>query len=163
MRYDDTPTTQVDVDIAAPPGAVWELITDINLPARFSPEFMGAEWLDGDQAPRLGARFLGRNQHERVGEWQTTSTINAFEHARSFGWVVQDPDDPAAMWRFDIAPIDDGCLTMWAQMGPGPSGISRAIKKRPDREEAIVAARIAEWRRNMISTVEGIKAVAESR
>ena len=33
-----------EVDIAAPPPSVWPLVTDINLPARFSNEFVGAEW-----------------------------------------------------------------------------------------------------------------------
>jgi hypothetical protein len=48
-------------------------------------------------------------------------------------------------------------------MGPAPSGLSAAIDARPDREERIVARRLEEWQRNMTATVQGIKALAESR
>jgi hypothetical protein len=47
-------------------------------------------------------------------------------------------------------------------MGPAPSGLTAAIEARPDKEERIVANRLAEWQRNMQATVEGIKARAES-
>ena len=47
-------------------------------------------------------------------------------------------------------------------MGPASSGLTAAIKARPDKEERIVAVRLAEWQRNMQATVDGIKALAES-
>ncbi len=52
------PGVTVEVDIAAPAQRVWELVTDVNLPSRFSGEFQGGEWVDGD-GPRVGARFVG--------------------------------------------------------------------------------------------------------
>ena len=161
VRYADKPTVELSVEIAAPGAAVWELVTDINLPARFSTEFRGAEWIDAD-GPRLGARFVGRNGHRATGEWQTTCTITWFEPERSFGYTVNDIDDPVARWRFDLYPSALGTrLTMWAQMGPGPSGVTHFIDKYPDREQEIVANRLTEWRANMRSTLEGIKALAE--
>ncbi len=42
MRYDDAPTVTAEVVIDAPVERVWELVTDIDLPARFSTEFLGA-------------------------------------------------------------------------------------------------------------------------
>ena len=33
------PGVTVEIDIAAPPARVWELVSDINVPSRFSPEF----------------------------------------------------------------------------------------------------------------------------
>lgn len=162
VRYADKPTVELSVEIAAPIAAIWYLITDINLPARFSNEFQGADWLDED-GPRLGARFVGRNGHRPTGEWQTTCTITWFDPERSFGYTVNDLDDPAARWRFDISPTPQGArLTMWAEMGPGRSGVTYFIKKYPEREEEIVANRLVEWRTNMEATLAGIKALAEA-
>ena len=63
MKYDDAPTAQAEVVIDAPIERVWELVTDINLPAEFSSEFLGAEWLD--DGPGIGARFVGRTSTRR--------------------------------------------------------------------------------------------------
>ncbi len=157
VRYADTPVVEVAVDIAAPPAAVWDLVTDINLPARFSNEFQGADWLDSAE-PGLGSRFVGRNGHPAVSQWETTCTVIWFEPQRSFGYAVVDVDDPAARWRFDLEPTGDGTkLTMWAQMGPGRSGVSYFIYKYPDREEEIVTNRLEEWRANMEATLAGIR------
>ena len=62
MKYADGPTVEVEVRVDAPPSVVWGLVTDIDLPSRFSSEFQGAQWVD-DAGPALGSRFTGRNQH----------------------------------------------------------------------------------------------------
>lgn len=163
VRYADGPTVEVEVEVGAPPWVVWDLVTDIGLPARFSSEFQGAEWLDG-AGPALGARFRGRNRHPAVGEWAVTCTVVDHQPGRRFGWLVGDPDAPAAAWRFELEPVAAGTrLRQWARMGPGPSGLTPMIEARPDREEQIVAGRCAEWRANMEATVAGIKALAEER
>ena len=161
-RYADKPSAEVSIDIAAAPEVVWDLVTDINLPARFSSEFQGADWLD-DDTPALGARFTGRNKHGIAGSWETTCTITWFEPLRDYGYTVDDLDSPAARWRYTLEPSDAGTrLTMWAEMGPGRSGISWFIYKHPDQEEEIIATRLQEWRVNMEATLAGIKALAES-
>jgi hypothetical protein len=45
LRYRDCPTTQVDLMIGASRAVVWALVCDIQLPARFSSEFDGGQWL----------------------------------------------------------------------------------------------------------------------
>jgi hypothetical protein len=161
-RYIDKPSASVTVEIDASPEAVWDLVTDINLPARFSNEFQGADWLD-DGRPALGARFVGRNGHSVAGSWETTCTITWFEPFRDFGYAVNDIESPAARWRFQLGPSDAGTqLTLWAEMGPGRSGVSWFIYKHPDQEEAIIATRLEEWRVNMEATLAGIKSLAET-
>ena len=161
MKYADGPSTEVEVLIAAPVERVWELVIDIDLPARFSAEFVGGRWLD--DGPALNARFAGRNQHPARGEWETTSYITRFEPNRCFGWAVSDPAQPSASWRFDLVEEPGGVrLRQWAQLGPGPSGLTPAIEAMPDKEERIVARRLEEHQRNMQATVEGIKQLAES-
>ncbi|MCO1653744.1 SRPBCC family protein [Pseudonocardia humida] len=160
MRYADGPSVQVEVLVEAPVQRVWELVTDIDLPARFSAEFVGATWLD--EGPRLAARFVGRSRHDALGEWETTSTVNRFEPPRAFGWAVSDPDNPSSSWWFELDDGPDGVrLRQGTRMGPARSGLSLAIDRMPDKEERIVARRLREFEANMLATVEGIKRLAE--
>lgn len=163
MRHADMPTTEVDVEIAASPDAVWALVSDIELPARFSNEFQGATWLHPDTPPGIGMQFVGRNEHPAIGSWQVTCTVIEWVEGRTFGWLVGDPEAAAASWRFDLEPHRDGTrLRFWAQMGPGPSGVTTVIGRNPDAEEQIVANRLEQWRENMMATVAGIKDLAEA-
>ena len=160
VKYADAPQASVEITIDAAPERVWALVTDISLPAQFSPEFQGADWVDG--GPALGATFHGHNKHQFVGEWTTTSTVTAFEDGAAFEWTVGDVENKTARWRFDLVPDGNGTtLRFSAEMGPGPSGLTMAIQQMPDREEEIVANRLGEWTGNMQATVDGIKGLAE--
>ena len=75
MKLSDAPTTEATIAIDAPAERVWELISDINIPAQSSPEFQGAEWTGGASGPVVGASFVGRNQHAAIGSWETTSYV----------------------------------------------------------------------------------------
>lgn len=161
VRYADSPSTSVEVEVAVPPSVVWPLLCDINVPGSFSEEFDRAEWIDG--GPAIGATFRGYNRHEVVGEWNVVCTVTAFESERVFEWTVDDVDHKAARWRFDLAPALAGStLRFSAEMGPAPSGLTPAIERMPDREEDIVARRLSEWTANMRRTIEGIRDLAEA-
>jgi len=163
LHLSDCPTAEVSVLIGAPPQAVWSLVSDIQIPARFSSEFRGAEWLDGATGPALRARFKGRNYHPARGEWETTSTICEYQPERKLGWSVGSPQFPAARWRFTLEPETRGTrLIQWVQIGPGPSGISFVIESMPDKESRILRRRLAEHQENMQATITGIKAIAEA-
>ena len=162
VKYADGPTMEVEVEVGVSAAVIWPLISDIDMPARFSEEFQGAEWIDG-VGPAIGSRFRGRNRHPVVGEWTTECTVVDYEPERAFGWVVGDVDNVLASWRFDLEQDGERTrLRMSARMGPGPSGITAAIEARPDREDDIVERRLDEWRSNMTATVEGIKASVDS-
>ena len=166
LRYRDCPSTQAEVLIAAPAAVVWALVCDIQLPARFSSEFNGGEWLSGASSPAPGARFTGRNHHPAIGNWETTSMICEFQPEQVLGWAVGDPDQPSALWRFTLVADADGTgtrLTQWMQIGPGPSGISAAIEAMPDKESRILQRRLGEHSANMAATLAGIKEVAEAQ
>ncbi|GAA4906437.1 SRPBCC family protein [Streptomyces coeruleoprunus] len=174
MRYADGPTVTCETSIEAPPASVWGLVTDIGLPARLSPELQRAEWLDGARGLAVGARFEGRNHHELLGDWRTHACVTELVEERVFAWAVVDPDDrfgggepdwahPLASWRFELAPRDGGTvLRQSARIGPARSGVSLAVDRAPDREEAIVAMRLGELRTNIEATLRGIKSLAET-
>lgn len=161
MRMSDRPTVDVSMRIEAPAARVWQLATDIVLMGQWSPEYQGGEWLDGASGPTVGARFKGRNKRrERV--WESVSTVVEARPGHSFVWAVGDPQNAAATWRLDLVPDGTGTRVQHrVQLGPGPSGLTARIAELPHREEDIIAARTAEHRRNMHTTLAGLKAAAE--
>ena len=165
-NMDEGPGATFELDVDAAPAVVWSLISDINISARFSEEFQGAQWADGHDSPALGAQFVGTNRHKAIGEWQTTSTITEFEEGVQFGWAVGDDDESAAArWRYEIDALHGSrCrLRQSVRLGPGPSGLTPAIDAMPDKEPKIIARRQGEHLANMQRCVEGIKALAEAQ
>ncbi|HEX6499151.1 MAG TPA: SRPBCC family protein [Micromonosporaceae bacterium] len=163
---------EYEVHVDAPPDAVWALVTDIELPTRFSPELRRVRWLDDATRPEVGARFEGYNRNPVLGEWRTVSRVTELVAPTTFAWAVLDPyrqfgadaadPTPLATWRFDLTPERGGVLLrLTARLGPGRSGLNLAIDRMPEREETIVAARLADLRNGMEQTLLGIKALAE--
>lgn len=161
-RYADGPTVEVETWIDASPERVWEFVSDIELLPKLSPELRSVEWLDGVSGPGLGARFVGRSEHDALGRWETTSYVVEFDPPRVFAWAVEDPDYPTASWRFTIQSTGGGTLLrQWVRIGPARSGLSLAIEQMPDKEQKIVFVRMREFETNMTTTVEAIKERAE--
>ncbi len=165
----DGPGCVVEVDIKAPPAAVWPYLTDISFGARFSEEFVGARWADGDEpdgqpgGPAVGATFIGSNSHPAIGEWEVPCFVTHCEEPREFGWASADADNPGARWRFEASSIAGATRLRFSMIiGPGPSGITAAIESMPDKEPRILFRRIDEHRANMTKVVEGIKAEVEA-
>jgi hypothetical protein len=140
---------------------LWELVSDINLPAQFSDEFQGAEWVEGD-GPRAGASFVGRN--ERPGRnWETTSFVAVCDPHRVFAWNVNDADHPTAQWRFELEPLGDKTrLRFHMVVGPGLSATGRAMQEDPEQAPVVLAQRREQHRGNMDLTLQGIKRMAEA-
>ncbi len=161
-RYADKPKVEASTWIDAEPHRVWSLVSDIKLMPTLSNELQAVEWAEGADAPRVGARFIGHNEHEAFGRWSATSQIVACDEPSEFAWAVGDPNKPAAMWRFRLAPRDGGtALSYWMQMGPGRSGLSVAIESMPDKEQKIVFVRMREFEAAMGKTLAAIKRLAE--
>ena len=158
------PGVTVEVDVDAPPERVWSLVSDISIAAQFSEEFQGAVWAESFDTPELGAQFIGTNQHPKIGEWQTTSTITELVENERFGWAVgTDEVSAAARWRWEIDELHGHrCrLRHTVRLGPGPSGLTPAIEAMPDKETLIITRRQEEHLANMKRCVNGIKALAE--
>ena len=157
----DEPGTWAEIVVAAPPARVWELVSDIELPARFSEEFLGASWVGGD-GPALGASFVGRSSHPAMGEWEAESFVEVYEEGRRFGWATVDPSNPGSRWCFELEPVDGGTRLRYSMsIGPGPSGLSIAIEAMPEKEPRILERRLREHHANMTRTLQGIAALAE--
>ena len=162
-RLVDKPSVEAHTWIDAPPELVWPLIADITVMPILSEELYAVEWLDPASEPRTGAAFRG---HNRRGDttWTTVSYLVDYQPNHAFAWAVNDLTCPGAIWRFDLTADRGGTtLTQSVQMGSGPSGISMAIERNPDRERAIVASRLRQFSHGMTHNLDAIKAIAEGR
>lgn len=158
--FDDGPGTWVEIEIAAPPSAVWAACTDLNLPARYSDEYKGGAWVDG--GPHLGAEFKGSNENEQIGAWDLISYVDKCVENEVFGWATSDPENPGARWWFTLTPTDAGTRLRYdVSIGPGPSGLSMVIGSAPDMEARILSGRLRQLHTNMVATVGGVKDAAE--
>jgi hypothetical protein len=162
MRYRDQPTIEVEERVVGDPELIWALVTDIDLPARFSGELQSVEWLDGATAVAVGNRFRGTNQNPALGEWSTECTVVEVDPGRRWAWRVNAGDNHMATWGFEVDPGREAVtVRQWARMGPDPSGLNIAIDAMPEKEGRIISRRLGEWRTNMEANLAGIKALVE--
>lgn len=163
VRLVDGPGTIAEIDIDAPPSAIWPVITDINLSAAYSPEFQGAEWVDSDAPIGVGSSFVGTNHNDAFGEFKVPSFIDAFDENVSFGWRTSDVDNPGARWRFDLESTGPNTRLRYSMiLGPGPSGLTMAIESMPDKEDRIINRRVRTQHTAMLQVVAGVKRTVES-
>jgi uncharacterized protein YndB with AHSA1/START domain len=146
----------VTVHMAAPPMAVWNLVSDITNTGKFSPETFEAEWLDGATGPAVGARFRGHVNRNGWGfTYWTTCTITDCEPGREFTFTVDVNGQPVITWRYVFTASGDG------------TDVTESFSLRPNLFTRIYWA-LAGWARNrtnvegMRQTLERIKAVAEA-
>lgn len=161
LTHASGPGVTVEIEIDTKPDEIWPYISDPDLLARWSDEFMGAT-MDGP--PALGSTFVGHNHHDTLGDWDTTSHVVGCDEGRLFAWAVRDPDEPSTQWRFELVPLAGGTRLRFAmRFGPGSSGLTWAISNDPDDEAAIIRDRQDTHRANMTRCVEGIRKLAEGR
>jgi len=159
-RATDGQGVVVEIDIATRPHALWPLISNIELPARFSTEFQGAEW--ASDARGLGAIFTG---HNKAGdfEWDVECHVTDHVEGRVFEWATRDRADPGAVWRLEVGELGlDTRLRFSMRIGTNHNRTVSMINDDPDREAAIINGRRKQVKANMQATVEGIKAIAEA-
>ncbi|MBS1836697.1 MAG: SRPBCC family protein [Actinobacteria bacterium] len=163
MRYRDCPTVEVVERIATSPDAAWAAVCDISLPTRCGGELQFARWLDDATTPTVGARFEGVNRNEHLGEWTTTSTVVEVEPGRRWVWEVSEPTSlPWSQWGFEVDPLREGVvIRQWARIGPGRSGLNRAIDAMPEREGRIVEVRLAELAEAMRGNLDRLRSELE--
>lgn len=156
MRMSDQPSVAIETTIKADAARVYELVSDLEVMSSFGTEFTRGEWRSG-RPGTVGATFLG---HQRLGdlEWETTSTITAADPSKRFAWRVGDQDDFTADWQINLRSVPKGTALAYSFVhGPGPSGLRIRIDAAPEREEAIIDARLATLQENMVKTIEGIR------
>jgi uncharacterized protein YndB with AHSA1/START domain len=111
------PTLEDSIEIAAPPAAVWALVTDLPRMASWSPQVVGTRVLGGEV--RLGTSAVNLNRRGLL-MWPTRSRVVRFDPPRDFAFRVAEN---ATVWGFRLEP--DGPGTRLVQTREAPEGISR--------------------------------------
>jgi uncharacterized protein YndB with AHSA1/START domain len=91
------------VEIAAPPEAVWTVLSDVARMPEWSPELRRLHVL-GSKPPRVGTLLLGLNRRGVV-VWPTTSRVVRFEPARAVAWKTRES---GATWTYELEPTATG-------------------------------------------------------
>jgi len=160
-RVADGQGVVVEIDTAARPKAVWPIITDINLAAQFSDEFLGAEWTSTG-TPVVGSTFRGRNSIPDVFDWEVDCIVTEWKEREAFEWRVTDTDNPGAIWRFDLAEQGAGSRLRFSMViGQQNNGTVAAALKDTTKEERVLNRRRQTLKANMTRTVEGVKALVD--
>lgn len=151
-RGGDTAEVQVD----APPDAVWDLVADVTRMGEWSPECYRCAWLDGGTGPRVGARFKGWNRQD-LGpvpvKWATTSTVVESTRGEVFSFATKES---GATWTYRFSAT--------------PDGGTRVVETRADGTKPLLAkvfgtvmpGRDQRLRDGMEETLRRLKAEAES-
>ena len=147
----------VKLQIDAPREKVWALVSDVTKMGDYSPEVFEAEWLGGAAAPAVGVRYRGHvRRNERFPVYWTVCEITECVPGEVFEFVVLIRDRPVNRWRYEFRAADSGTevtesfdlgdnlfTRLWRPLG----GVMRENRNR----------------RDMLRTLERVKAAAEAR
>ena len=160
-RIQDGPGVVAEIDTDARPRQVWEVISDINMPAKFSDEFAGAEWLSDDEIA-AGAIFRGRSATSDGREWETNCIVTEWVERETFEWRTTDPENPGAIWRFDLAEQGTGSRLRFSMViGKENNSTAPRAMADPSLENQILFERRLIHKANMQSVLEGVKALVD--
>jgi uncharacterized protein YndB with AHSA1/START domain len=151
-----TSDVAVSTDIAAPPGAVWDLVSDLTRMGEWSPENEGAEWLKGARGPVVGATFRGANRSGSKS-WTTRGTIVAADRDRALAFRITAVGMKVAEWRYEIQASGTGCTVT-----ESVTDERSAVMKLLGRLATGISDRETHNRATMQTTLERLKAAAES-
>lgn len=146
----------VSLHIDAPPQRVWELVSDITRMGEYSPEVMEAKWVGNATGPEVGARYKGHvKRNEKGPTYWTVCEVTESIPGEVFEFAVMAGNKRINTWRYEMRPegegtevtesfrmIDSILIKIWRPLG----GFLRENRNR----------------RDMLRTLERIKAVAES-
>ena len=146
------------IEIAAPAGRVWALVSDVRRMAEWSPQVTSTRLRSGYDEVALGAEFTNRN---RLGEleWTTHGRIVRLEPERLLAFRIEEN---WVVWSFALeAAGPGGTGTRLVQRREAPDGISDLSLELTDGFLGGQESFTATMRAGMRETLERIKAAAE--
>lgn len=146
----------VALEIGASAEQVWAMVADVTRMGEWSPETVGATWLDGATGPEPGAKFRGTNRNGKK-KWDTVATIVEAAPGRVFSFRVAAKGLKVAEWRYTFEPTSGGCRveeTWIDQRGRIATFFGKPVSG--------VDERAVHNRAGMEKTLERLKVVAES-
>jgi hypothetical protein len=95
------------IHVAAPPEAVYSVVSDVTRTPELSPEILRCAWLDGATGPAVGARFVATNKAGRF-QWRNRPVVLAADPGREFAFARTEPLAGTVEWRYRFEPEDGG-------------------------------------------------------
>ena len=141
------------IDVAAPPAAVWAVVSDVRRTGEWSPECRRVLPLG---PVRVGALLVGLNRRGRV-HWATLSRVTAYAPEREIGWRVLTN---GAEWRYELRPEGAGTSVVQTRRTPRGEGRFALWFTR-----AFLGGQVdhdTELERGMADGLEKIRAIAEA-
>ena len=145
----------VSIDIAAPPGSVVALVSDVTRTGEWSPETVSCAWRGGASGPAVGARFAGANRRGRH-RWTTRCTVTAADGA-TFAFDVAYRGMAVASWSYAATLAPGGGATVTETVVDRRGRVMQLV----GRLGTGVADRAAHNRAGMERTLAALAAAAE--
>ena len=79
---------EVSLVIDAAPEVLYDLVADVTLTPKLSPEVVSCRWLDGATGPAVGVRFEATNKVGRGPAWKNFPVVTAAVPGREFAFTV---------------------------------------------------------------------------
>ena len=131
------------------------------MPAKFSDEFAGADWLSDDEIA-AGAIFCGRSATSDGRKWETNCIVTEWVERETFEWRTTDPENPGAIWRFDLAEQGTGSRLRFSMViGKENNSTAPRAMADPSLENQILFERRLIHKANMQRVLEGVKALVD--
>lgn len=155
MTTMNAPLLETETEIAAPPQAVWAVITDPRALGGLSDQVMRTHVVGTDPVG-LGTRTVNVNRRGPL-VWPTRAKVVRFEPVRDYAFRIKDN---ASTWSFELEPTATGTRVVHRREAPnGTTKVSRMLQEK-------VLGGIAEFDREltegMAVTLQRLKALLES-
>lgn len=146
-----------EIEIAAEPDRVYDLVSDVGRMGEWSPEATGARGASG--CPKTGDRFIGTNKWGVI-RWFTNCLVRRAERGVVFEFDVNLGPLPVAAWRYEFESTVTGTRVVetWIDRRRGLAGAPiKAVGYL-----IIPGNRVEHNRAGMRQTLRRLKQVAES-
>ncbi|GAB3663015.1 SRPBCC family protein [Nocardioides korecus] len=148
---------QDSVEVAAPPEAVYDVVSDITRTGEWSPVCTSCWWDDEATAGQVGSWFTGRNELP-TRTWETRSQVVAADRGREFAWQV---GGDLVRWGYLLTPTATG-TTLTETWDFLPGGIAMFHERYGDDAAAQIADRTRHALDGIPRTLAAVKGVVES-
>lgn len=166
---------RVQTPVAAPPEAVYAVVSDLPRSGEWSEECTGGRWVSGGPG-RVGSVFRGVNVRPADvvgwapvvrGEWTTESEVVEAAPGRRFAWAMRTKAGQAqpSVWAWEVEPDGAGgsLLTHHFRMDARTEGIRGIVA---GMDPAAEQRFFTEWARKLegdiAATVARVKSVIEA-
>lgn len=143
--------------IAADPGVLYDLVSDLSRMGEWSPEATGGRWVGGATGAAVGAKFKGNNA-KSWRRWSTESEVTTADRGKRFAFRVRAGGVSVSEWtyEFEPGPVGTQITERWIDLRPTwMNYVSRPIMgvyDRPQHNQRNIEATLAALKKSVESS-----------